>query len=52
MAWTLVGQAAKGARDQELIQTVEQCAKQTEAQQKWLTTRLKAAAPQALLVAD
>jgi hypothetical protein len=52
MAWTLVGQAAKGARDHELIQTVEQCAKQTEAQQKWLTTRLKAAAPQALLVAD
>jgi hypothetical protein len=52
MAWTLVGQAAKGARDLELIQTVDQCAKQTEAQQKWLTTRLKAAAPQALLVAD
>ena len=52
MAWTLVGQAAKGARDEELIQTVEQCAKQTQAQQKWLTTRLKAAAPQALLVAD
>jgi len=52
MAWTLVGQAAKGARDQELIQTVEKCAKETEAQQKWLMTRLKAAAPQALLVAD
>jgi hypothetical protein len=52
MAWVLVGQAAKGARDYELIETVEQCAKQTEAQQKWLTTRLKAAAPQALLVAD
>ena len=40
------------SHDHELIQTVEQCAKQTEAQQKWLTTRLKAAAPQALLVAD
>jgi hypothetical protein len=52
MAWTLVGQAAKGARDQELIGTVDQCAKEIEAQQKWLTTRLKAAAPQALLVAD
>jgi hypothetical protein len=52
MAWVLVGQAAKGARDYELIETVEQYAKQTEAQQKWLTTRLKAAAPQALLVAD
>jgi hypothetical protein len=52
MAWTLVGQAAKGARDRELIRTVGQCAKETEDQQKWLTTRLKAAAPQALLVAD
>jgi hypothetical protein len=51
MGWILVGQAAKGARDRELIQTVEECAKETEAQQKWLTTRLKAAAPQALLVA-
>lgn len=52
MAWTLVGQAAKGARDRELIRAVGQCAKETEDQQKWLTTRLKAAAPQALLVAD
>ena len=52
MAWTLVGQAAKGARDHELIRAVDACAKETEAQQQWLTTRLKAAAPQALLVAD
>jgi hypothetical protein len=52
MAWTLVGQAAKGARDEELIRAVDECAKEIKAQQKWLTTRLKAAAPQALLVAD
>jgi hypothetical protein len=52
MAWMLVGQAAKGARDHELIRTVDVCAEETEAQQDWLTTRLKAAAPQALLVAD
>jgi hypothetical protein len=52
LAWTLVGQAAKGARDQELIDTVTQCADQTTLQQQWLTTRLKAAAPQALLVAE
>jgi hypothetical protein len=31
---------------------VAECAEQTELQQKWLTTRLKSAAPQALLVAD
>lgn len=48
----LVGQAAKGARDPELIRAVDACAEETEAQQDWLTTRLKAAAPQALLVAD
>ena len=52
MAWTLVGQAAKGARDQDLICTVDDCTKETKAQQQWLTTRLKAAAPQALVVVD
>jgi hypothetical protein len=52
MAWVVVGQAATGARDQELIRTVEGCDKETESQQRWLMTRMKAAAPQALLVAD
>jgi hypothetical protein len=52
MAWMVVGQAAKGARDQELIRTVEQYDKETASQQQWLMTRLKAAAPQALLAAD
>jgi hypothetical protein len=31
---------------------VDECAKEIEAHEKWLTTRLKAAAPQALLVAE
>ncbi len=52
MAWMVVGQAAKGARDQELIRTVAQCEEETESQRQWLMTRLKAAAPQTLLVAD
>ncbi len=52
MAWKVVGQAANGARDQELIRTVEDCDKEMGSQQQWLTTRMKAAAPQALLVAD
>ena len=52
MAWMVVGQAAKGARDQELIRTVEQCEVETASQRRWLMTRLKAAAPQALLAAD
>jgi hypothetical protein len=52
MAWMVVGQAAKGARDQELVRTAEACDKELESQQQWLMTRMKAAAPQALLVAD
>ena len=52
IAWTLVGQAGKGARDKELIDVVARCENQTKTQIKFLTTRLKQAAPQALLVAD
>jgi hypothetical protein len=39
IAWTLVGQATQGARDETAIEL------------KWLRTRLKEAAPQALVVA-
>jgi hypothetical protein len=52
LAWTMVGQAGQGARDQDLIQTVEKCSAQLERHLGWLTTRMKAAAPQALLIAD
>lgn len=52
IAWTLVAQAGKGARDTEMIDVVSRCEGQTSAQLKALRTRLKAAAPQALLVAD
>ena len=52
MAWTLVGQAAQGARDQELLQTVQACEGETSVQMRWLQTRMKQAAPQALVVAD
>ena len=51
MAWTLVGQAAQGARDRELLATVERCEAETSVQLKWLRTRMKEAAPQALVVA-
>src|SRR5215211_7082224 len=33
---------------QQLIRAVEQCARETESQQRWLMTRMKADAPQAL----
>lgn len=52
MAWTLVGQAAQGARDRELLAVVARCEGETATQLKWLRTRMKEAAPQALVVAQ
>ncbi len=51
ISWTMIGQAAQGARDTELLETVNSCESQTATQIKWLGTRMKQAAPQALLVA-
>jgi hypothetical protein len=51
MAWTLVGQGAQGARDEELLQVVQGCEQETATQMRWLRTRMKQAAPQALVVA-
>ena len=50
MAWTLVGQAAQGVRDEELLETVQGCERETATQMRWLRTRMKQAAPQALVV--
>lgn len=52
IAWTMVAQAAQGARDADLLAVVESCEGQTAVQIKWLRTRMKQAAPQALLVAS
>jgi hypothetical protein len=51
MAWTLVGQAAQGARDQSLLAVVDDCEGESQTQMRWLRTRMKQAAPQALVVA-
>ena len=51
-AWTLVGQAARGNRDRDLVDVVEVCSAEVGTVLTWLETRMKAAAPQALLVAD
>ena len=51
IAWTLVAQAARGLRDEELLAVVSDCERETAIQLKWLRTRLKSAAPQALVVA-
>ncbi len=50
IAWTLVGQAAQGTRDQRLAQVVGLCEAETSTQLLWLRTRMKQAAPQALVV--
>lgn len=52
MAWTMVGQAGQGARDREVISVVGACQGDTELQISWIKTRMKQAAPQALLVAS
>ena len=52
ISWTVVGQAAKAVRDDELLGVVQWCEKETSTQLSWLTTRMKEAAPQALVVAD
>jgi hypothetical protein len=51
VAWTLVGQAAQGLRDNELFDVVQACEGETATQLQWIKGRMKEAAPQALLVA-
>ena len=50
MAWTLIGPAAQGVRDEALLELVERCERETATQMRWLRTRMKQAAPQALVV--
>jgi hypothetical protein len=50
ITWVMAGQAAQAARDAELLETVSDCHVEVELQVKWLTTRIKVAAPQALTV--
>ncbi|MCU1369518.1 MAG: hypothetical protein JWO77_712 [Ilumatobacteraceae bacterium] len=51
LTWTLIGQAAQGARDRDLLAVVQRCETDTATQLAWLKTRSKQAAPQALVVA-
>ena len=48
--WTILDQAARGERDKELHGLVQDCTKQVERTTTWITTHLKAASPQILLV--
>jgi hypothetical protein len=51
-SWSVVGAAAQGSRDHELIEVTSECSAQTARQLTWLLTRMKEASPQALLVAS
>jgi hypothetical protein len=50
ISWTIIGQAAQGARDDQLGDVVATCERETSTQLAWLRTRMNSAAPQALVV--
>lgn len=49
--WTVIAQGAQGMRDRELLDIALSCNQETSRQLTWLNTRMKQAAPQALIVA-
>ena len=49
IAWVILGQAARAARDAELVTTAEQGLEEAERRWKWLRTKLKNASPQVLV---
>lgn len=51
ITWTVIGQAAQGVRDAELLDIVRASEQETTQQLTWLRTRIKQAAPQALIIA-
>ena len=51
VTWTMVKQAGSALRDKELLAVVEKCDAETATQLRWLQTRMKQAAPQALVAA-
>lgn len=52
ITWTVVKQAGQGLRDRQLLDVVSSCETQTTQQLSWLSTRIKQAAPQALIAAS
>jgi hypothetical protein len=49
--WTVIAQGAQGLRDAELLEIATTSSSGTSRQLTWLNTRMKQAAPQALIVA-
>jgi hypothetical protein len=48
ITWVMLGQGAQAARDPELLKLFRHCHHESEMEVKWLLTRIKTAAPQAL----
>jgi hypothetical protein len=48
--WVMASQAAKGARDKELLTLSIECQSEVETHAKWFMTRIKTGSPQALVV--
>jgi hypothetical protein len=51
VTWTMVKQAAQALQDAHLLQVITGCEHETSVQLRWLMTRMKQAAPQALIAA-
>ena len=51
ITWTMVKQAGSALRDAGLLSVIEHCDTQTSTQLRWIQTRMKQAAPQALIAA-
>ncbi|MBO3750741.1 hypothetical protein J5X84_32080 [Streptosporangiaceae bacterium NEAU-GS5] len=47
--WEMVGQAAKAAQDDQLLQLVQQCHPDTLRQMRWANAKLKESSPQVLV---
>jgi hypothetical protein len=52
ITWTVVKQAAQALRDRELLEVIGRCSAETGTQASWCRTRIKQAAPQALVAAS
>ena len=52
ICWTLITQGARGARDIELLDIATRCDGEVAVQLAWLRSKMKQAAPQALVVAQ
>jgi hypothetical protein len=50
VVWTIVGQAAQGAREADLFAVVSSCEHETSMQMHWAKSRMKQSAPQVLVV--